>query len=124
MSPLDPATLSTLHELDPGGTRGLLGRLIDAFDRTLERQLGELDAGLAQGPDLTRVGRAAHTLKSASAHLAALDASAHCQALERLCQAGSAHADTVPEAARQVRGSLQAAQAALHALRPPQVDRP
>ncbi len=114
MSPLDPATLSTLHALDPDGSRGLLGRLVDAFDRTLARQLAELDAAWDTGPDLPRLGRAAHTLKSACAHLAALDAAAQCQAVERMCR--DAHAADLPEALTQVRQSLRDAQAALHAL--------
>lgn len=114
MGPLDPATLSSLRELDPGGTRGLLARLVEAFDRTLARQLTELDSANSQAPDLERVGRAAHTLKSATAHLGALAVAAQCQALERQCQAGDAQA--LPEAVAQLRRDLAEAQSALHSL--------
>lgn len=114
MNPLDPATLSTLQALDPDGSRGLLGRLIDAFDRTLTRQLAELEAAWSGGPDLPRLGRAAHTLKSACAHLAALDAASQCQAVERLCR--EAQVGELSQAVAELRLSLLHAQAALHAL--------
>ncbi len=114
MGPLDPATLTSLRELDPGGTRGLLPRLIEAFDRTVQRQGDELDAAMASGPDLARVGRVAHTLKSASAHLAARSLSDQCLALEQLCRQGDAA--QVTEAVAALRRGLLEAQSALHAL--------
>jgi len=114
MGPLDPATLTSLRELDPGGTRGLLPRLIEAFDRTVQRQGAELEAAMASGPDLARLGRVAHTLKSASAHLAAQSVSAQCLALERLCANGDAA--QVPSAVAALRHGLLEAQDALHGL--------
>jgi HPt (histidine-containing phosphotransfer) domain-containing protein len=115
MSPLDPATLSSLQELDPGGTRGLFHRLIEAFDRTWVRQDHELTEALAQGPDLVRVARVAHTLRSASSHLGALSAAEQCKALEQLCQAGDSQ--RAVDACHHLRLLLADAQRALHALR-------
>lgn len=114
MGPLDPAALASLRELDPSGARGLLPRLIEAFDRTVQRQSAELDAAMAGEPDLARVGRVAHTLKSASTHLAAQSLSDQCLALERLCRQGEAA--QVPAAVAALRLSLLDAQDALHGL--------
>ena len=97
---LDTGALTALRQLDPGNQRGLLRKLSEAYERSASTLEAELVAAAAAGPDLARLRRAAHTLKSSSANLAALQLSAQCQQLEALCQ----------------RGEGAAAQAALPAL--------
>jgi HPt (histidine-containing phosphotransfer) domain-containing protein len=86
-SRLDPAALAALRSLDAGAPGGLLARLIPAFERTLDRGLAEMEAATQAEPDLDRIARAAHQLKSACAHVGALDAAAQCGDLERACRA-------------------------------------
>jgi histidine phosphotransfer protein HptB len=86
--PLDAEALALMAGLDPDGSSGLMGKLSEAFERTAARLELELQAALQAGPDLERLRRAAHTLKSSSANLAALQLAAQCQQLEALCQRG------------------------------------
>jgi two-component system, sensor histidine kinase and response regulator len=89
---LDAASLDTLRQLDPGNQRGLLRKLSEAYERMASTLEAELLAAAAAGPDLARLRRAAHTLKSSSANLGALHLSSQCQQLETLCQRGDAAA--------------------------------
>jgi HPt (histidine-containing phosphotransfer) domain-containing protein len=117
MAPLDPTALASLRELDTGAAGGLLPRLVPAFERTLDRALPEFEAGLPGSPDLVRIGRAAHLLKSACAQLAALDAAQQCADLEALCRAG--HPERVPAAIAALKPTLAGVRQALHALTEP-----
>ncbi|MBH9575852.1 Hpt domain-containing protein [Inhella proteolytica] len=86
---LDPQALADLRALDPDGSQGLLRRLGEAWARSLERLLPELDRAAA-GPDLDAIRRIAHTLKSSTANLAALHLSAQWQTIEQQCKEGRA----------------------------------
>lgn len=85
---LDAATLAELRQLDPDGSQRLMPRLLEAFERSLDKLLPELDAAIAAGPDLDRVGRVAHTFKSACGNLAALQMAAQWRQLEQQCKEG------------------------------------
>lgn len=89
---LDAGALDALRQLDPGNQRGLLRKLSEAYERSASTLEAELLAAAAAGPDLARLRRAAHNLKSSSANLAALHLSAQCQQLELSCQRGDAAA--------------------------------
>ncbi len=103
MATLDAQALANLRQLDPLGRTGLISKLKLAFERSALRLETELTEAMAAGPDLERVRRAAHTLKSASANLAALTLSTQCQAVESICRKGEV-------------GELAAAVAHLHRL--------
>jgi len=85
---LDPQALNELRALDPDGSQGLLRRLGEAWGRSLERLLPELDRATAAGLDLEALRRIAHSLKSSTANLAALHLSAQWQTIEHQCKEG------------------------------------
>lgn len=85
---LDPQALAELRALDPDGSQQLLRRLGEAWSRSLERLLPELDRAASASPDLEALRRIAHTLKSASANLAALQLAAQWQTIEHQCKEG------------------------------------
>jgi HPt (histidine-containing phosphotransfer) domain-containing protein len=111
---LDAHALANLRQLDPLGRSGLISKLKLAFERSAQRLEVELTEAMAAGPDLERVRRAAHTLKSASANLAALTLSAHCQAVEVICRQGDV--DALESAVAQLQQHLAQARAAVQAL--------
>jgi len=111
---LDPAALAELRALDPDGRQGLIRRLGEAWERTLERQLPELDAALAAGPDLARVARVAHTLKSSCANLAALQLAAQWQTIEQQIKEG--RREGIEDRVAQVRAELGSLRDALRAI--------
>jgi HPt (histidine-containing phosphotransfer) domain-containing protein len=83
---LDPASLQRLHELDPQGTNRVVERVLRAFDTSLARLLPQARQALAQG-DLEAVRHVAHTLKSSSASVGALQLSRCCAEIESLLRA-------------------------------------
>ncbi len=86
---LDPQAWAELQALDPDGSQGLMQRLGEAFERTLQRLEPELEAALTGlGADTDPLRRCAHTLKSACANLAALQLAAQWQAIEQQCKEG------------------------------------
>lgn len=79
---LDGQALDRLRELDPGGTMGLVPRVLRTFDSSLIKLLQQLQE--AQGADDHQVVRhVAHTLKSSAASVGALQLSAMCADIER-----------------------------------------
>ena len=74
--------LERLRQLDPAGDEGLIGRLLQTYASSLASLLKEIEMG-ASDQDAQRVRRAAHTLKSSSATMGALDFSAQCLHLEK-----------------------------------------
>jgi HPt (histidine-containing phosphotransfer) domain-containing protein len=93
MSPIDLAAgrhepvfdLPTLHKLaalDPSGQNQLLGRVLRAFEQSLQRLGAEIEQARRAG-DGQAARLAAHTLKSSSASVGALRLSRLCLALER-----------------------------------------
>jgi len=79
---LDAQALERLRELDPTGANGLVGRVLKAFEGSLQRLLQQLqDArGVA---DLAGMRHVAHTLKSSAASVGALELSRLCADIER-----------------------------------------
>ena len=79
---LDAESLERLRELDPQGANGLLPRVLRAFDNSLERLLGQL-ADARERSDAVAMRHVAHTLKSSSASVGALELSRICADIER-----------------------------------------
>ena len=79
---LDAESLERLRELDPQGANGLLPRVLRAFDTSLQRLLGQLEEARASG-DAAGMRHVAHTLKSSSASVGALELSRICADIER-----------------------------------------
>lgn len=79
---LDGAALARLAELDPKGQAGLVTRVISTYTQSLARLLAEL--ARARGVNDVEVLRhVAHTLKSSSASVGALQLSRLCADVER-----------------------------------------
>ncbi len=85
---LDTACLDRLRELDPGARNGLLNRVLRTYTQSLERLLVQWEQAQAAG-DAQALRGMAHTMKSSSASVGALELSALCAAVEvRLRDAG------------------------------------
>lgn len=78
---LDAACLEQLRALDPSGGMAFVNRVLGTYLRSLDRQL-EVSIEARAAGELETVGRAAHTLKSASASVGALALSRYCQEVE------------------------------------------
>ncbi len=81
-APLDADALARLRELDPDGRHGVVERVLTAFQTSLTRMLGQLQAQ-REGDDATVVAGIAHTLKSSSASVGALALAKTCAEVER-----------------------------------------
>jgi HPt (histidine-containing phosphotransfer) domain-containing protein len=79
---LDAGSLARLSELDPKGQAGLVMRVVTTYTQSLRRLLGELARARASA-DLEAMRHVAHTLKSSSASVGALQLSALCAEIER-----------------------------------------
>jgi HPt (histidine-containing phosphotransfer) domain-containing protein len=79
--PLDEVALDRLRELDPDGRHGVLRRVLSAFETSLMRMLVQLAAERDQG-NAGVVAAVAHTLKSSSASVGALQLSKACAEVE------------------------------------------
>ena len=78
---LDQASLQRLHELDPQGTNRVVERVLCAFEASLQRLLPQAAQALRDG-DHAAVRHVAHTLKSSSASVGALELSRRCAEIE------------------------------------------
>jgi HPt (histidine-containing phosphotransfer) domain-containing protein len=67
---LDPRALDQLRGLDPDGTRGVVERVLGAFESSLARILGQRET-MRPDPDVTVLHRLAHTLKSSAGNVGA-----------------------------------------------------
>jgi two-component system, sensor histidine kinase and response regulator len=67
---LEPAALAAIAELDPGGKKGLVKRIVTLFVDDSARLLAELGAALEAG-DVDAARRSTHTLKSTAANVGA-----------------------------------------------------
>lgn len=86
---LDPEAIERLRQLDPGGQQGVLMRVLQAYETSLVRYLDDIASVVAAG-DVERLKRSAHTLKSSSAAVGALEFSRICAEVEQLAaKAGS-----------------------------------
>jgi len=86
---LDEQALAKLRELDPDGKHGILKRVLQAYESSLQRQLA-LAVGARDRGDAKAVAEVAHTLKSASTSVGALALAARCIEIERAFRAGAA----------------------------------
>ena len=84
---LDSQALARLHELDPGGKNGVVTKVLTAFETSLARMLGQLQAQQPQ-PQAGVVSAVAHTLKSSAASVGALQLSRTCAEVESAIRAG------------------------------------
>lgn len=107
---LDETALARLRELDPDGSLGVLGRVLETFRQALGRDLERM-ATARDGGDLKTVGEVAHKVKSSSASVGALGLSALCAEVERRVRAGDT-ADIAPR----VQALLAEGQRALRAV--------
>lgn len=88
---LDAASLAQLDSLDPTGSGAFLCRVLSTYQRSLARQLPLVEEAWA-ARTLDDLSRAAHTLKSASASVGALNLSRLCDALETAVRLGQREA--------------------------------
>lgn len=79
---LDAQALERLRELDPKGVNGLIARVLKAFEGSLQRLMAQLQDARRQG-DHAGMRHVAHTLKSSSASVGALELSRLCADIER-----------------------------------------
>jgi HPt (histidine-containing phosphotransfer) domain-containing protein len=84
---LDEAALAKLRELDPDGRRGVVTRVLTAFDSSLVRWLAQLES-LREPIDPAVVSGIAHTLKSSAGSVGAKDLARACAELEHRLRAG------------------------------------
>jgi len=78
---LDAGVLERLRQLDPSGQNQLLQRIVQAFETSATRLLGQLqDARRADDP--AGIRHVAHTLKSSSASIGAVQLSQLCADIE------------------------------------------
>lgn len=85
---LDTQALERLRELDPDGRHGVLARVLTAFENSLQRMLAQLRADGAAADPKT-VATLAHTMKSSSASVGALELSRACAEVESRRRAGA-----------------------------------
>ena len=112
---LDELALARLRELDPDGRHGVLRRVFSAFETSLMRMLVQLAAERENG-DAGVVSAVAHTLKSSSASVGALQLSRACGDVERRLRGqlpGDLGAD-VERLLTQGKSALVAVRAMLH----------
>ena len=86
-SALDAQALERLRELDPEGQAGIVVRVLTAYDRSLQDALPTFREARDAG-DLDSLRRVAHTLKSASASVGALEFARLCVQVEAAARAG------------------------------------
>ncbi len=88
---LDAAALARLRELDPDGRHGVVVRVLAAFEASLSRMLAQLREQ-RENADATAVKDIAHTLKSSSASVGALELTGACTEIERRVRGGDTSA--------------------------------
>ena len=102
---LDEASLRRLHELDPQGTGRVVERVLRTFEGSLLRLLAQAAQAHAEG-DGEAVRHAAHTLKSSSASVGALELSRCCADIENRVRAQQTEGLGERLAAMQAEGAL------------------
>jgi hypothetical protein len=113
---LDEAVLARLHDLDPGGQFGVVRRVLEAYETSVQRLLDQL-AGDPDQVSTETLASLAHTLKSSSASIGALRMARACEDIERRARDGTIGSPR-PEVER-LRAEAEAARAAVAAaLRP------
>lgn len=110
---LDEADLAKLHELDPDGRRGVVKRVLTAFESSLARWLAQLEGGPSP-IDSAALGHIAHTLKSSAGSVGARDLARACADIERRLRSGEAV--DLPLEAQRLTALGSAALAAIRAM--------
>ncbi|MCU0571876.1 MAG: Hpt domain-containing protein [Syntrophobacteraceae bacterium] len=87
---LDFSKLNSISSLDPQGATGLLKKIIELFMEKSPELILRITAALEAG-DAEVVFRAAHSLKSSSATVGAMELSETCRQLETVGRQGSLH---------------------------------
>lgn len=110
---LDAEALARLTELDPKGENRLLERVLRAYQTSAARLMPQLEAARVNN-DRATVRLVAHTLKSSSASIGALELSQVCAQVEALIRAEST--DDLEPLLRTLRSALDAALRAIQRL--------
>ena len=84
---LEATALDKLRELDPDGRRGVIKRVLAAFESSLVRWLGQL-AARPDPIDAAALGHIVHTLKSSASSVGARDLAQACADIERRLRGG------------------------------------
>ena len=110
---LDEAALAKLRELDPSGSRGVVKRVLCAFESSLVRWIAQLE-GRPDAVDAAALGHIAHTLKSSASSVGAKELAQACADIERRLRGGEAVA--LPLETRRLVVLAGAALAAIRAM--------
>lgn len=108
-SPIDAATMANLLEIT-GGDQGFVDELVDTYVSEGERIVGELVAAAEAGV-VSDLVRPAHSLKSSSQNVGALELGELCRRLEQ--DAGTGSVDDPVGRAAEIRTAFSAARGAL-----------
>jgi len=109
MGTLQSEAIQAIRDL-AGDTPDLLRQIVQLYLESAPALLAQLAAGLATA-DLDSVSNAAHSLKSSSANLGAIELSKMCGKLEAAARAGTIGADLPPLSA--IEAEYQRVRAAL-----------
>jgi len=93
--PIDPAVFANLVEMT-GGEMEFVDELVDTFLDDGERQIATMRTAATES-DFDTLGRAAHSLKSGSLNVGAVELGALCRSLEEASRSGA-----VPDATPQI----------------------
>ena len=85
---LEATALDKLRELDPDGRRGVIKRVLAAFESSLVRWLGQL-ADRPDPIDAAALNHIVHTLKSSASSVGARDLAQACADIERRLRGGA-----------------------------------
>lgn len=86
---LDEVALAKLHALDPDGRRGVVQRVLTAFESSLVRGLAQIE-GRPVPIDAAALSHIAHTLKSSAGSVGAQELAAACADIEHRLRRGEA----------------------------------
>jgi len=89
--PIDPAVFANLVEMT-GGEMDFVDELVDTFLEDGEHQIAAMRAAVADG-DVEALTRAAHSMKSGSLNVGALELGGLCRELEEAARSKSAVPD-------------------------------
>ena len=110
---LDAQALAGLTMLDPTGANKLLQRVLSTYQASLGRMLLQMQQARERA-DHAAVRLAAHTLKSSSASIGALDLSRLCAAAEQAVREGQL--DAVPAIVDQLQAEARRVECAVQVL--------
>lgn len=110
---LDAQALAGLTTLDPTGENKLVQRVLATYQGSLGRLMQQMDEAVQRG-DHAAVRLAAHTLKSSSASIGALDLSRLCAAAEQAIREGQL--DAVSAIVDGLRAEARSVERAVHAM--------